>query len=397
MIIVAFILPILIGFTAVAVEGGLWYADHHQLRNIADSSALAAGWARYDGIDENQAASTAATPVGFNANTDDIQVNSPPTLGAYKNDAASIEIIVHRARTLILAQVLMPNGAMSIRARSVVQLKPNSGVCVLALDKTASGAIGNQGSATVNFNGCGVTVNSNSASALTLGGASLLNVDWTQVTGGIVTNGGGTLDSVQAPITGAAPRPDPWASLAMPASSSCSQTNYQTSGPSTLNPGRYCSGLQFSKNSTTTLNPGTYVIDGGSFSVNGGATVTGNGVTIVMTGSGSNYATVTINGGANVTLTAPSSGTYAGIAFMQNPNAPTSGSNKFNGGSTMSINGVIHIPNQNVQFAGGNTSGNACTRLVADTITFTGNASLGNNCAGLGLDDQSDGSPRLVE
>jgi hypothetical protein len=63
----------------------------------------------------------------------------------------------------------------------------------------------------------------------------------------------------------------------------------------------------------------------------------------------------------------------------------------------MDIDGVIYFPRQALQFNGGNTSGNRCTRMVADTITFTGNAVLGNNCSGLGLSDTTEDDPRLVE
>jgi hypothetical protein len=270
-------------------------------------------------------------------------------------------------------------------------------VCVLALDPHASGALTAQGSADINFNGCGVNVNSNSGSALDVGGAALLNVDWAEVTGGIATQGGGTLESAQTPKTGMPPRPDPYANLAFPGSGACDYSNFRVSSTSALTPGRYCGGISFTSHAVATLSPGVYVMDGGAFDAAGGSSITGNGVTIILTGSGTNYATVTINGGAIVNMTAPSSGAYTGIAFMQSPNAPSGTTDKFNGGSTMDIDGVIYFPRQALQFNGGNTSGNRCTRMVADTITFTGNAVLGNNCSGLGLSDTTEDDPRLVE
>ena len=50
----------------------------------------------------------------------------------------------------------------------------------------------------------------------------------------------------------------------------------------------------------------------------------GTGVTIVLTGSSGNYATVTIGNGASVTLSAPTSGATAGIVFFGDRNAPWS-------------------------------------------------------------------------
>src|SRR5262249_5948139 len=134
-----------------------------------------------------------------------------------------------------------------------------------------------------------------------------------------------------------------------------------------------------------TLQPGIYYIDQGSFSVNGGATVTGNGVTIVFTSStGSNYADATINGGATVNITAPTTGPTAGIAIFGDRNMPTGTPFKFNGGASQIFTGAIYVPKGDVQFAGGANTSKACTQLVGDKVTFTGNASFAINCSGTG-------------
>src|SRR6185436_9108072 len=78
MTIAAIIFPIMLAFAALGAEGGLWYADQHQLRNVADAAALAAGWARREGMDEEQAALDAVAGAGFNDDTDYIELNSPP-------------------------------------------------------------------------------------------------------------------------------------------------------------------------------------------------------------------------------------------------------------------------------------------------------------------------------
>jgi hypothetical protein len=74
-------------------------------------------------------------------------------------------------------------------------------------------------------------------------------------------------------------------------------------------------------------------------------------VTIIFTTStGSNYATASISGGFIVPITAPTSGPLAGLAFFQDRNAPTSGSDSFSGGSTQNITGTIYFPSQNMTF-----------------------------------------------
>jgi hypothetical protein len=64
------------------------------------------------------------------------------------------------------------------------------------------------------------------------------------------------------------------------------------------------------------LNPGTYYLQG-DLDVAGGATPTGDGVALVFASSnGTNDATATINGYANINLTASTSGPTAGIVMF---------------------------------------------------------------------------------
>ena len=122
------------------------------------------------------------------------------------------------------------------------------------------------------------------------------------------------------------------------------------------------------------------------------------GVTIFLTGSAGNYAQADISGGATVSIEAPSTGTYRGIAFFQDRNASSGGSpNMFNGGSTMEIKGAIYIPKQEVQFDGGNTSSGGCTKIVAFRIEFTGNSDIDSDCTGYGFDDETRRPPKLME
>jgi hypothetical protein len=97
-------------------------------------------------------------------------------------------------------------------------------------------------------------------------------------------------------------------------------------------------------------------------------------------------ATLTINGGANVNLSAPVTGQTAGLVFYQDRRASHfGGSNILNGGATQTFTGALYFPNQPVTFNGGNsTTGAGCTQLLAWEITFNGDSHLANNCQGAG-------------
>jgi hypothetical protein len=133
--------------------------------------------------------------------------------------------------------------------------------------------------------------------------------------------------------------------------------------------------------------------------VNGGATLTGDGVTIVLTSStGTNYATLRINGGANVTIAAPTTGPMAGLAIYQDRRAPETGSNVLQGGSSQTFTGALYFPRQTVTFTGGSSTATAgCMQLLASQVAFQGNSTFGLKCEGTGVKMAGGVAPSLVE
>ena len=169
---------------------------------------------------------------------------------------------------------------------------------------------------------------------------------------------------------------DPFDSLPTPAPGT--PRSIPKSGSMTLNPGSYSSGMDLKGN--VTLNPGVYYVSGGDFTVRSTATVTGSGVTIYLV-SGS---TVSINGSAHVDIAAPTSGVYSGILFFGDRTA-TSGSNTFNGDASSRLTGDIYFPTQSVSYLGNFSGMDGCTQIIADTVQWTGNATIGVNCTAHGM------------
>ncbi len=322
------------------------------------------------------------------------------TSGNYTTNASAIEVIVSQPQTMLFAQLFLSSPptvlarAVAVTSASTPGTSPDG--CVMALDKGNVTDINDGGGATLNLKQCSIYVNSSSSSALTMTGGAQINAKSAYIVGNYSAKGGAALNTTAGTNTGVNPTADPYASVQVPSYSACNQTGFSkaSTGTTSLGPttsgGTYvfCNGLSLAGGATLNLSAGVYIINGGNLSVKGGATINATGgVTIILTSSsGSNYGTVSIAGGTNVNVTAPTTGPTAGLAFFQDRNAPQGPANDFTGGTTQNITGAIYFPNETVSYTGGATTGGAvCTQLIALTLSFVGTSTLSSSCSGTGV------------
>jgi hypothetical protein len=148
---------------------------------------------------------------------------------------------------------------------------------------------------------------------------------------------------------------------------------------------------------TLNLDPGIYYLDGANLSVSGNATITGSGVTLVFTGSGSKWGTASIGSNAIIDLTAPTSGSTKGIVMYGDRNMPAGTAFNLTGGGTQNFGGAIYLPKVNLSFSGGNGTSTSCTKIIADTLTFTGTSNVQVNCSALGTATIGSQTAQLIE
>jgi len=376
----------------------LWYYKHQNLQSAADAAAISAAAAYYfQGSNANLTVEAEAVTPTYGlldgTNGVSVTVNQPPTSGSYTTTAAAVEVVIQQVQARLFS-ALWDSQPVTISARAVAVPTGGSG-CTLALDPTASGAVTAQGSANVALNGCSLFANSNDAAALTVGGSAAVSSVAVGVVGGISGQSNITAQSIRTNQPALA---DPYANASYDPYLGCSQHNFSAKTTVTINPGVYCGGMSLNAGANVTLNPGVYYLDQGSLTINGGANLSGDGVTIVFTSStGHNYATANINGDASVNLTAPTSGPTAGIVMFGDRNMPTGTTFKFEGGATQSFGGAIYLPRGAVTYAGGSNANTQCTQIVADTITFVGNSNLASNCSNYGTKPIGSAVATLVE
>lgn len=383
----------MLGFVGLGTDAGLWYFKHRTMQGAADSAAFSAATAAAANTAADITAQAQAVAAGYGLSNGvagvTVTVNRPPTSGNYTTNNSAIEVVIQQPTPLIFSAVLLASGgAIKSRAVAVPGIAGNG--CVLALNAGASASTLTTGSATVNLNGCALFDNSSSSSALEIKGSTTLNAYSVGIVGSYTIDNNSTLTTTAGVATGTAPVADPYRNVQVPSYSGCTYSGASPSSDTTYSTGPaptvFCNGLTVNAGATVTLNPGVYIINGGELQVNGGATLQGTGVTLVLTGSGTDYATVALNGNSTVNLSAPTSGATSGLALFQDRSAPAGAENVFNGGSTQSITGAIYFPSQTVTFTGGSSvGGSGCTQLIASQVDFQGNSTLAANCAGTGV------------
>lgn len=280
-------------------------------------------------------------------------------------------------------------GNKVIERESVVAVEDTYTACVLALNTTASRAIDISGSTSVDTSGCTIASNSNSQTALYLGGSGTVAAECLRSSGGISASPAAMTLECNSPATNSAKISNPYLQTVMPSpgiaidQNGCGmglgqgghfnncQAGQLVGGILNIIPGTY-DGL--SVKDKLHLSPGNYVITG-PVSLNANAAITGTGVTLFLDPS----ASVTINGGASVDLTAPTLGTYQGFLVATLPGYSQSLS--LNGNGNVNLTGIIYAQGAEVIYSGNNSAGGECVRIVADTVIFTGSSKFKSDCA----------------
>lgn len=377
-LLVALMLPVLIGLMALAVDVGYVLVRRNQMQAAADSAALLAANAIQHGENISSAsteAQNATTSNGFQ-NTElnsMVVVNIPPGGSqSYATDTNYVRVTITQPSKTFLAWIF---GAVQATTSATAVAGPASsgGPCLLTLGTSGAGAFSITGNATVTTTTCGVYVNSNHASALKVTGNVTLTATPIQVVGGYTKTGNVTISPV---TTGAAVTPDPFASLPMPAFSGCTFINYSKSGNGNLvlTAGTYCGGISITGNHGVSFSPGVYVLYGGGLNLTGNISpISGTDVTFYNSGNSSSYpySSLSLAGNLTLNLSAPVLGSYAGMLFMQDPLNTQAATIAGNSGAILA--GNLYFPKSTLNMTGNSGTSIPMGSVVAQTVSVTGN------------------------
>ena len=111
--------------------------------------------------------------------------------------------------------------------------------------------------------------------------------------------------------------------------------------------------------------------------ISGGSDATGTGVTFYNTGNATYaYRPIVITGASQTNLTAPVSGSFAGVLFFQDRSVTSTASNVISGGDHTVIQGALYFPTTPLVYSGGSVETHgAYTMIVSRTLALSGNSS----------------------
>ncbi|MFD1612233.1 hypothetical protein ACFSCW_10505 [Sphingomonas tabacisoli] len=380
-------LPVVIGSAGLATDTLEWTLWKRQLQRQADSAALSGAFALAQGknhvtsvngdIARTAELTLTATPV----------IESPPTTGAGTGNTSAVRVALQTGRSLPFSSLFVST-APTIKAESTAAVVNNGNYCLIALEPTTAVGITMSGNATVNM-GCGMATNSKSSNAVYVNGSSTITATPIAAVGTVVPNSNYTGTTVFK--SHQVPQKDPFASLPDPDISTlnCQSLSVSPNGnkslTSTSNPATATCLKNVDVKGTLTLGPGIYYVDGGSFNVGSQAVISGTGVTIILTSKTaasdpSSIATMSMNGGAQINLSAPTTGTYAGVIMYQDRRALDVASNTVNGNSSSFYQGALYFPKQQLTFNGTTGMSTDCLQMVGRRVVFLGNSSISNVC-----------------
>jgi hypothetical protein len=351
MIMVALLLPVIMGVSGLALDVGTLYSHKRSMQSAADAAALAGAFE----VNRGRSAFAAAMAKreskanGFEDAVDSatVTVHYPPISGNHIGNMRFVEVVVeHPAPTWFMS--LFGRDSVDIKSRAVAGAGANGKNCVYVLDPDMGSALQMQSSAKFDAT-CGIIVNSSDAEAVKMQSGASVKAASVSIAGGYQISGA-TIDPT--PVTGVLPEPDPLAYLTPPSKIGCDVTNYNANGVTeTISPGVYCKGMKLVNNAHVYLNPGMYVIKGGGITMQSGAILEGTGVTFFITEDvGFSYGVISMQSGTEMKLQAPTSGPYEGILFYQDPAAGTDEkSHHFESSSAGDLQGALYFPTQQVK------------------------------------------------
>jgi Flp pilus assembly protein TadG len=371
---------ILLGFVGLAIDSAQVGTAAQQLQSAADAAALSAvrmlhsetvhdgtfPLTRQAAIDialVNKAASESVQLTANSANTSDgdivVGTWNPATKAFTPTTSGPNAVRVRARRTSTSAGgplnlsfgAVFGTSALGVGRTATAVLSIDADPLVLLLATSGPGALDLNGSPILDVTAGKIHSNSPDACSINLVGTPAVSALVTSMVGAGCYPSGTITGSV---VQGAPLIPDPLAGLlpdtaawnaykaGMPVRAGTGGGTIGGSG--SFPPGSYSGGIDLKSSDTVTLQPGVYMLGGKGVTMKGGASLAGTGVTLLIDLN----AHVDISGNAALSVAAPTTGSFNGVAFFshrQNTGGgPGNPEMKVGGTGDVEVKGIVYAP-----------------------------------------------------
>jgi Flp pilus assembly protein TadG len=404
-VLMAFLLPALLGALGLGFEVANWYMTTRAMQNAADSAAIAA--ATNGGSNYDVEAMAVAAQYGYLDGSNNVTVTASDTAACPSGGNTCYSVTINTLVPIFLAEIVGYNGDATVagvhnkRLTATAVAQPSTTpvpYCMLALASSGAQGIRTAGAASANMAGCSIMSNTTATCSGHNLGADIGDAHGTN-------KGCGVTKHSNVPVVA-----DPYAGLAgnIPKNTCGSYpqepakpkdpalpAGNQWSGSKTLSGNVIaCGDQQLTGNVTINAPAGAVmVIENGQLDTNGFTLTTSSGsaLTVVFSGDNSGSHTHAPTGTGTLDIAAPTAGSWSGVAIYQDPKL-TSGVDVSAAGNSPAwdISGLVYLPHANVTLSGAvnkASNGQSCFALVADNVTVngTGNILSHGGCPAAGL------------
>lgn len=377
----ALALPVVLGATGAAIDYSDAVRKRGDLQLIADDAALAAAKAL--------AGSTAATSSQKETDArtvaekvvDARSAAAQRTITPSSEDRTVVVSLALEKPTFFGAALAASDTTLRVSAKATYNAPPPN-ACLMALGEDANGGIHLVGSAKINAPQCGVWSNRvgldsittqgaakiiarNICSAGAAGSASSSPPAKSQCTaiedpyktrpvrcGKDLTSTACTVYKTESGSSGKGGKGGSGPVTVSTYGGACDYTNYSATAKDkdtvVLKPGVYCGGLSI-HSADVQLLPGFYQIQDGPLSLQANASLTGSGVSILLSGAN---AVLDLQGSPSLTLSAMTTGPYAGIAISSDTPPEPPLTSTLQGSPDITLTGSLRLPGQILKMQG---------------------------------------------
>lgn len=392
---VALGLPALLGAAGYGVDTAQWYMWQRELQHSVDQAAIGGAWAM---ANDDEADFETRAAQEFNANqgvTTDFASAPTIQLADFDGGTDNSVLVTATATRMLPFTGLLLNRSVTVSAQAQARFQEGNrfNACLITLKEDGTTfQIG--GNAHVIAN-CGLGALSCSDDAIVIDGSATVEttsiatcgtVDVPEELESTVTENASGLEDVYAEV----PVPEPVSSTVDRTKSKYCEGS-GNKAIANLYPGIYTGG--YTAQCATTFNQGVYFIDGGTLDLSTNATVVGNNVLFVLRngaeiklggsgGTGSITLTPMGETVAQTTAYAENASLLAQMLFIEDKGDETeTAAHQINGNSKLNIQGIIYLPNGDVQINGDSgTTSQLCFQVSAYTLDIRGSAYLRTLC-----------------